>query len=272
MSANPLILGHLTVLDQPPPEVIKIASKVGFKQVGLRLLASRPEALSYPLNKDKSMLTETLRLMRETGVNVFDVDVCKLIPTTRIGDFEPMFEVAASLGAKSVLVTCGDADMARFKDNLDAFCDLAEKYALTADLEFMLFTPLVPTLPVALRIIEEVGRANLGVMVDTIHFDRTGAAPELLKTIPRNRLNYVHLTDARSERPTSLDDLTEDSRAYRMIPGEGGLDLMSIIKNLPRNLPLCVEVSNARLETIKSAMERAQMAFDGAHALLNKAA
>ena len=272
MPSNPLILGHLTVLDRPPPEVIKIASKVGFKKVGLRLLASRPEALSYPLNTDKAMLAETLRLMRETGVEVFDVDVCKLTPTTQIGDFEPMFEAAAALGAKSVLVTCGDAENARFKANLSAFCDLANRYGMTADLEFMLFTPPVPTLPVALQIIEEVGRPNLGVMVDTIHFDRTGASPESLGSIPRSRLNYVHLTDARRERPTTIEDLTEDSRAHRMIPGEGGLDLASIIRNLPRDLPLCVEVSNARLESTMSAMDRAKMAFNGANALLNKAA
>lgn len=272
MSANPIILGHLTVLDQPPPEVIKIASEIGFTQVGLRLLASRPEALSYPLNRDKAMLGETLRLMRETGVEVFDVDVCKLTPTSKIADFEPMFEAAAALGAKSVLVTCGDADDSRFKSNLGAFCDLANKYRLTADLEFMLFTPPVPTLPVALEIIEDIGRPNLGVMVDTIHFDRTGASPEVLRSIPRNRLNYIHLTDARREKPTSLEDLTEDSRAYRMIPGEGGLDLVTILRNLPRNLPLCIEVSNARLESTTSALERARMAFIGANALLNKVA
>jgi sugar phosphate isomerase/epimerase len=268
---HPLILGHLTVLDQSPPHAIHIAREVGFRKVGLRLQASRPDATGYELQSNPSLFAETVRALQETGVEVFDVDVCKLGPTTDVKTFEPFLATAAKLGARSALVTCGDSERKRFEDKLGSYCDIAKGYGITADLEFMLFTPIVPTLAVALDVIASVSRDNLGVMVDTIHFDRTGEGVDDLHTVPRKRLNYIHFTDARRERPQNIEGLVEDSRAFRMLPGDGGLDLVSIIQALPDGLPLCVEVSNAQLDRSTPALERARLAFQKTQAVLEAA-
>jgi hypothetical protein len=268
---HPLILGHLTVLDQPPPAAIRIAHEVGFKKVGLRLQASRPEATGYSLQTNPTLFEDTVKTLRDTGIEVFDVDVCKIGPTTEIKSFEPFLATAAKLGAKSALVTCGDSERARFEDQLGAYCDLAAKYGITADLEFMLFTPVVPTLSVALDVIASVNRANLGVMVDTIHFNRTGESLDDLRTVPRNRLNYIHFTDARRDKPDTMEGLIEDSRAHRMMPGDGGLDLPAIVQALPDGLPLCVEISNSVLDRTMPALERARLAFHKTQAVLDAA-
>ena len=39
MRMTPLSLAHLTALDLPPPELIRVAGRIGFRTVGLRLLA-----------------------------------------------------------------------------------------------------------------------------------------------------------------------------------------------------------------------------------------
>lgn len=270
--SNPLILGHLTVLDQPPPEVVSIAADIGFTQVGLRILASRPTAKSYPLWSDPPLRRETIRRLHETGVTVFDVDVVQLTPQPDFELLQRLFTTAAELGAKSVLVTCGDPDRGRFEGNLARFCELASPFKLAADLEFMLFTPTVPDLKTALDVVESVRAPNLGVLVDTIHFDRTGSSPSALRAVPRDRLNYIHLTDARAARPTAAAELMEDSRAHRLIPGEGALDLVGIIEALPADLPLCVEVSNAELDKSQPAKQRAARAYAGARALLTRVA
>jgi sugar phosphate isomerase/epimerase len=108
-------------------------------------------------------------------------------------------------------------------------------------------------------------------MIDTIHFDRTGETTDDLRSVPQSRLNYIHFTDARREKPDTMEGLVEDSRAYRMLPGDGGLDLLSIVKALPDGLPLCVEVSNADLDRTMPALERARKAFQNTQAVLESA-
>ena len=105
-----LSLAHLTVLDLPPPEVIRVAAEAGCRAVGLRLLAVAPGAAGYPLQDDPALLRETLAAMAATGVAVADLEIVMLRPETRVADFLPFFEAGAKLGAKHVLVAGYDPD------------------------------------------------------------------------------------------------------------------------------------------------------------------
>ena len=42
-------LAHLTVLSLPPPEMVGVAARTGYRTVGLRLIAVTPETPGYPL-------------------------------------------------------------------------------------------------------------------------------------------------------------------------------------------------------------------------------
>ena len=266
--SHPLILGHLTVMDCSPPHVVEIAADSGFPQVGLRIIPSRPDSKHYPLHNDPQLLAETERRLRDTGVTIYDFDVIRLTAETSMEDLRPAIEAGARLGAKSVLVTAGDPDRARFTDSYGALCDLAAGFGITADLEYMLFTPTVPDHASAIEVVRNVGRANAGVLVDAIHFDRLGANVDELRATPRELMHYIHLTDARAERPTTIEGLIEDTRAYRMLPGEGGIDLVAFLQALPDDLPLCVEVSNAELDRTLSPRERAVRAMQATKSLL----
>src|SRR3954469_22418126 len=135
-----LSLAHLTVLDLPPPAVIRVAAEAGCRAVGLRLLPVAPGAAGvplqdvspppagavglrllpvapgaagYPLQDDPALLRETLAAMAATGIAVADLEIVMLRPETRIADFLPFLEAGARLGAKHVLVAGYDADEAR---------------------------------------------------------------------------------------------------------------------------------------------------------------
>lgn len=265
---HPLILGHLTVMDCTPPEVVEVAAETGFSQVGLRLIASRADSVHYPLHKHPEMLAETERRLQSTGVAVYDFDVVRLTAQSSMDDLRPAIEVGARLGAKSVLVTAGDPDRARFTDTFGALCDLAAGFGITADLEYMRFTPTVPDLATAIAITRQVGRQNAGVLVDTIHFDRLGADFDELRAAPPELMHYIHLTDARAERPSTTEGLIEDTRAYRMMPGEGGINLVSFLQALPEGIPLCVEVSNAELDRTLTPRQRAVRAMSSTRSVL----
>ncbi len=265
---HPLILGHLTVMDCTPPEVVDIAAEAGFPQVGLRIIPSRPDSTHYPLHNNPQLFAETERRLRDTGVTVYDFDVIRLTPQISFESLRPAIEAGARLGAKSVLVTAGDPDRARFTDSFGALCDLTADFGITADLEYMLFTPTVPDHATAISVVRAVGRTNAGVLVDAIHFDRLGADCDELRATPPELLHYIHLTDARAERPTTTEGLIEDTRAYRMLPGEGGIDLVAFLQALPEDIPLCVEVANAELDRTLAPRERAIRAMQATKSLL----
>ena len=82
-----LSLAHLTVLDLPPPAVIRVAAEAGCQAVGLRLLPVAPGAAGYPLQDDPAMFRETLAAMAATEVAVADLEIVMLRPETRIADF-----------------------------------------------------------------------------------------------------------------------------------------------------------------------------------------
>src|SRR3954471_6147094 len=124
-----LSLAHLTVLDLPPPAVIRVAAEAGrraggvaappggagaaCRAVGLRLLPVAPGAAGYPLQDDPALLRETRAAMAASGVAVADLEIVMLRPETRIADLLPFFEAGTALGARHVLVAGYDPDESR---------------------------------------------------------------------------------------------------------------------------------------------------------------
>ena len=164
-------LAALTVLELAPPALIDVAAACGYEHVGIRLLPATPGGVAYPLMDDAASLKQTIARLDATGVTVADLEVVALRPETDITGFSAFFETGARLGAKHILVAAYDPVLDRFADRFAAFCEAAAPFGLSADLEFMPWTA-VPDLATARRIVEKVGKANAGVLVDALHFDR----------------------------------------------------------------------------------------------------
>ena len=95
--------------------------------------------------------------------------------------------------------------------------------------------------------VRRVARPNAGLLIDAIHFDRAGSVASEISGVPAAWLRYAQICDAPAERPTDLDGLLHQARAERLLPGEGGLDLLSIFGALPRDTPVSVEIPMERL-------------------------
>lgn len=167
-------LAALTVLELAPPEMIELAARCGYDNVGLRLLPATPGGVSYRLMDDAPLLRETLRRLQSTGVTVADLEVVAFRPDTDVASFTPFFEAGARLGAKHILVAAYDPDLARFLDRYRQFCEAAATCGLTSDLEFMPWTS-VPDLNTAMRIVADVDHSAAGILVDALHFDHRKA-------------------------------------------------------------------------------------------------
>lgn len=243
---TPLSLAHLTVLDLPPPAMIRLAAGLGYDRVGLRLIRVTDTTPGYPLHEDPAALRASRAALDETGIAVNDIEFVRLTPEFRAGALLPFLDAGAALGARHVICAPYDPDLARLSDNLAALHALARPRGLACVLEFFPWTN-VPDLAAARRVVEAAGAADIGMLVDTLHFDRSGSTLADLAALPAGRLPFLHLCDAPVRPPYTTEDLLHAGRAERLPPGDGEIDLAAIFAHLPQNLPIALEVPMAAL-------------------------
>ena len=254
-------LAHLTALELTPAELITTAATAGYDGVGLRLVPVVGQAFPHaPLD-----LPAIERAVKETGLRIYDIEVFRLDAQTKVADFEPMLEISQRLGATELLVHGADADASRLTNSFGELCDLAARYRLAANLEPMPWVD-VSNMAKALRVIEGAGRPNGALLVDAIHFFRGGDRLAELARVPRERLRYMQFTDARAEVPTDMQEMIRQARGDRLFPGEGGLDLRGLLKALPADLPISLEIPYAKP---MPALERVRRALDATKAMLD---
>jgi sugar phosphate isomerase/epimerase len=249
-------LAALSVLELPPHEQISVAAQCGYSHVGLRLIPATPDEIRHPMD-----LGVVKKRLADTAVEVLDVEIFRLTPRTRVADFESVMETAAALGARHMLVAGNDPEEGRLAEQFARLCDLAARFELTANLEPMPWTD-VPDIAKANRILAAAGRSNCGVLVDAIHFFR---ADNQLEQLSKTKLHYMQLCDAPAQHPADTKEMIRQAREDRLFPGDGGLDLRSLLQAVPRDLPLSLEIPTSKP---MSAGERARRAFEATKALL----
>ncbi|MEN2473451.1 sugar phosphate isomerase/epimerase family protein [Burkholderia sp. GS2Y] len=253
---RPLCLAPLTVIELTPSQIVQCAADAGYDFVGLRLLPATETEVRYDFIGDTPSKRETLARLKDTGVEVLDAEILRLKPETDVADYKPMLDTAAELGARYVLVAGNDPDVARTADNFAKLCDLAAPFGLTPTLEPMPWTN-VKDITQGARIVKAASRTNAGLLVDPIHFDRAASSTDELRALPREYFHYLQFCDALAERPKNLETLLYQARAERLIPGQGSLDLASILRALPNDIPISIEVPMEGWAKEAKATERA---------------
>jgi sugar phosphate isomerase/epimerase len=263
-------LAFLTLFDCGPVEAIRIAAETGYDMVGLRLLPAAPSEAPYSLMSEPAVLREAIAALRGTGVPVGDVEIARLKPETEISSFERFLDHAAQLGARHVLVAGDDPDRARLTATFAGFCHLARNYGLTADLEFMPWTA-VPDLAAARAIVEAAGEPNGGVLVDALHWDRSGGTTDEVRALPAGLVNYVQFCDGPVDYDRTDDDLIRIARSARLNPGEGGIDCVGLAAAIPDGVTISVEVPNHERAKVLGPKARAEEALAAARRVLEAA-
>ena len=166
---------------------------------------------------------------------VLDIEFVRITPELAPASLEPFLAAGAELGARQVITAPYDPDLGRLADRLGALTDLAAGYGLGAVLEFFPWTS-VPDLATAVRVVAAAG-PRTGILVDTLHFDRSGSALADLDGVPASRLPFVHLCDAPVQPPYTTEELLHAGRAERLPPGEGGIDIRGILRRMPAGHP-----------------------------------
>ena len=260
-------LAALTVLELTPPEMVSCAVDVGFDCVGLRLIPATPGEVQHPMVGDTPLVRESERRLKDTGMRVLDVEIFRLRPETVVADYEAALATGARLGAKEALIAGNDPDEARLIANFAAFCELAQQFGIGGNLEPMPWTDC-KSFAQGVRIVTAAGHENGGVLVDPIRFDRGGSNASEISDVPRARFRYMQLCDAPAERPTDTEGLLYQARAERLMPGDGGLDLTGVLRAVPADLAIGLEIPMETLAGTVSAVERTKQMLAKARRLL----
>lgn len=235
-----LSLAPLTVLELDPAELVVCAAGAGYDAVGLRLVRATPQEPLRPTIGRTPLIRETKRRLDDSGLRLLDIEVLRLRPETNVrADFEAFLETGAFLGATDILVTGNDPDHHRTADNLAELALLAADFGLTPNLEPMPWTE-VQDLRQGVAIAGAC-QANVGLLVDAIHYDRAGNTPAELAALPREWIRYAQICDAPAERPAGVAEMMRQGRSARLVPGAGGIDLISMLRALPAEIPISVE-------------------------------
>jgi sugar phosphate isomerase/epimerase len=255
-----LTLAHL-VLGTTPSQTIDAAAGAGFGAVGLRICARRPGEpyAAEPVVGHPDAARALRDRAADHGIRLSNVSGYQFYPDVGWDDVAPVIEATAILGAKIVVANGFDPDLARFTALFSRYCGLADAAGIRVALEFMPYSG-IRDLDAAVRVVNDSGAPNAGVLVDALHLDRSGAAPHDIARIPPDRITFAQLCDAhRWTGPRTDELLLTEARTARLPAGTGDLPLFAFLDAMPSGTEIEYEVARADLAQ-QSAFVKAQTA------------
>jgi sugar phosphate isomerase/epimerase len=185
-----------------------------------------------------------------------------------VTSLEPLFVAAEQLGAQQVLVAGDSADEAALAGRFAELALLGQRYGLRMGLEFMPWRG-IRTLESALRVISAAGVG--GVIVDAIHLDRSGGTAQQVAKVPRDQWAFFQICDAPAQRPASEEELLFQARSARLPPGQGGLDLVGMLRAIPEDSVISIEAPLHGRPGLLPAVSRARMLREATLDMIKKA-
>lgn len=225
LSASTLVYYHYSLAD-----AIRQIAKAGYE--GVDVWGGRPQAYRRDLTQQE--IHELVALLKETGLHVasfipaqfrYPSILCSPNETIRLDSLafiRESMETAAALGAPLVSICPGHTQhgqsvedgLARLGDSLNTIAEDAGKHGLRIAIEpaDRYETDLLQTCSSTLKLVEQLGHPNLGVVLDNGHAALVGESAVTAVTELGERLFHVHLDD------------NNGLRDQHLIPGDGKFD------------------------------------------------
>ena len=151
---------------------------------------------------------------------------------------EELSSIAAAIGCRCIVVVPGplpeggamrEAAVDESVKVLTELCDIASKHDVTLAFEFLGQPDCsVPTLDLAAEIVREVGREDLGLVIDSFHFYAGGSTVEMIESLDPKLIQIFHINDAEDLPREQLED------RHRLLPGLGILPLGELVSAFRR--------------------------------------
>ena len=233
-------LAYLTIPGTAPADQIRIAKNCGYDFVSLRTIPMHlPGEPEFLLHKDPELFRSVRQALADYDMKLNDIELARIRPDLDIAEYEPALEKAAELGATDLLSSIWTRDKAYYTDNMGKLCEMAAKYGLCVDLEFLPWAG-VRNLQEGITLVDRLDCGNLYLMVDTLHAGRAGVSAEELQRTDKKYFRFMHLCDgpAGPDGDPVLDNIRDElmlhtAREARLYPGEGVMDIAGMVAAIP---------------------------------------
>jgi sugar phosphate isomerase/epimerase len=246
---NALGIEFISMFALPPVECVNLAADLGCQHIGMMLSPMADNPHHYPawsLRSDAALRRDLIAVMRERNVSISLGEGFFAIPGRDIRNSTADLELMRELGVKRIctLSVGGELNFA-----FDQIAMLAEMTGVL-DMELVIeFGPCVgiADLPTAASAMQHVNKPNTRLLIDTMHLYRSGSTAADLVKLGLDKIGYVQLCDAPviSIQPSYV----EEAKYERMVPGTGELPLIDVLKVLPPQLVIGLEVPQRALAT-----------------------
>lgn len=257
---------HLTIIRATPIELVEVASAAGFDAVGIRLTGRKPGDPYHDLVGNRRAVAELRQRLDDTGTVLLDATTYFLTSELPLDDLDGPIETAAALGARHLVGSGYDPDEARMTAKFVGYAEKLAKVGLSFALEPVSYSE-VRTLAKAARIVKTAAQPNLGLVVDSLHLQRSGDTPAAIARVDPATIFYAQLCDAPAARPIGDEALAAEARGGRLDPGDGDLPLYDFLDALPVDIPIEIEVP-AQSRSHCSTAEQAKLAAGAARRFL----
>lgn len=256
-------------LSSPPVSRFPLLERLQpFAEAGFSAIALQPGDVST-LEAQGMAASEIAARIADAGFTIAEVDCtsCWMEHQNKVDQIGGLTEflrrltpelvvgAAARVGAQSVTAIDLSVQPASLDEAAESFarlCRMAAEHGMKAQIEF-LPTGGIRSLREAMAIVEAAGFDNGGVTLDAWHFFRSGSTLEELAKVPGHRIHAVQLCDAPA---APADDLWTELMTARLLPGEGDLDVVGLVRTLDAigcTAPIGVEVFHTRQDTMTLA-------------------
>ncbi len=262
---------RLCVFGLPPVEFVELAADLDCRFIATGLVPTAYNPHDYPtwsLRDDPTLRREMIAAMQARDVSI---SLCEGFGVRRgadVSEYAADLEVMNELGVKRINVVSIDRDLNRTLDQFAKLAGMADAFGIETTIE--IGPGPIPNLAAALTAVRHVGKANFRLLIDTMHFCRSGSGAADIAALDPNVIGYVQLCDVPliSKHATYMDEALHE----RMVPGTGELPLLDILSVLPRDVVLGLEVPQRSLaEAGVGTRERVSRCVQAARQLLSRA-
>ena len=250
-------IAHLSALKVPPQDMVYLAAAAGFDYVSIRpVLLGTPGEPNYAVDLNPEMYKEFDVAMAETGMKLSDIELFRLTDEVDMEKWKPAFEFAQKHDCHHLITSCWTQKTEYAKETLAKLCEMTKPYGITCNFEFVTWSAC-PDLKTAKEFIYSTHADNIGLLVDTLHFDRSRVTMAELDDCPREWFNFIHLCDGPAPRP-AMDDseaLIHTGRDARLYIGEGCVDIAGIVKRIPDTAVCSIELPHIKRVEVYGPLE-----------------
>jgi sugar phosphate isomerase/epimerase len=258
---------NLSTFGMDPAALVRLAAQLGCGHVSLNLgRAANPldAATAPPLRGDPGLCAAVARELAESRVALSLLEGFALLPQVA-PDWDADLDIAARLGARAIGAVSLERDIGRTCDEFARLAEAAAARGLLVATE--VGAGVLRTLERCLAALDAVAHPGLVLLIDTMHFFRSGATVEQLAAIDPARIGHVQLCDV--PMPALIAEYMEEALYERRCPGDGDLPLGAFMAAIPATVPIGLEVP-IRSEACAgvSAQPRLARCVEAARALL----